>query len=445
LVPSRTAFLLFVLLFALPFASSQKPGSAASIGYDTLIGRLDSRDPVIRREACRLLGELADHRAIPPLGKMIKDLDEETRFRAVEALGGFLDRETIPALAEATRDPSRRVKQAAIEGLVTLYITIQGPGGITGVFHKAIDVFRQNSDDLVVAPGTQVDARVIDALGKAAGDPDDEAAKSAARGAGILRGNAAVPEMSAILFHAPPAVKLEILRAFQKIRDRRAIPDVARLLPSSDKNTRSSAAYTLGLLGAKDQTDALHKIFQEDRDKDVRHSAFEATSLMPESRDAAWYAGFLDDKDDRLREFSADALGRLPDSALPAETIDKLTSRHSSEKSARIRLALAFALASHGQSGMLAELMESLESTLHRQYGIAYLTELGRDASRLQQYYPYLKSERVDIRRYLCDVLGNIANPAALPYVRPLIQDQKNEVITAAIRAVQILEVYEKK
>jgi len=42
-------------------------------------------------------------------------------------------------------------------------------------------------------------------------------------------------------------------------------------------------------------------------------------------------------------------------------------------------------------------------------------------------------------------VLGNLANPAALPYVRPLIQDPKSDVITSAIRAVQILEIYEKK
>jgi HEAT repeat protein len=432
------------VLVALPFSTAQKQGTAASIGYDTLIGRLDSRDPVIRREGCRLLGELADHRAIEPLGRMIKDLDEETRFRAVEALGSFLDKDTIPPLAEATRDPSRRVKQSAIEGMVTLYISTQGPGGITGVFHKAIDVFRQNSDELVIAPGTVVDAHVVDALGKAAGDPDDESAKSAARGAGILRGNAAVPGMSTILFHAPPGVKLEILRAFQKIRDRRAIPEVARLLPSSDKNIRAAAAYTLGLLGAKDQTDALHKMFQEDRDKDARHSAFEATSLMPENRDAEWYSKFIDDKDDRLREFSADALGRLPDSALPPGTIGKLTARHGSEKSARIRLALAFALASHGQGAMLAELMASLESTLHRDYGLSYLTELGRDGSRLPQYYPYLKSEKTDIRRYLCEVLGNLANPEALPYVRPLIQDPKGDVITSAIRAVQILEHYQK-
>jgi len=235
---------------------------AATVGYDTLIARLDSRDPAIRREACKLLGDLGDRRAVEPLGKMIKDLDEETRFRAVEALGGLMDRGTIPFLASATSDPSRRVKQTAIEGMVTLYVNTQGPGGITGVFHRAADVFRRSSDDLIVAPGTPVDPRVIDALGKAAGDPDDESAKSAARGAGVLRGNAAVPEMSNILFHAPNPVKIEILRAFQKIRDPRPTKEVAMLLSNSDKGVRGQAAYTLGLLNAKSETPGLHKMFE---------------------------------------------------------------------------------------------------------------------------------------------------------------------------------------
>lgn len=435
---------MLVLLLALTFAAPQKQNTAQAVGYDTLIGRLENRDPLIRREACRLLGELADPRAIPPLGKMTQDLDEETRFRAVEALGSFLNRDTIPFLAAATRDPSRRVKLTAIEGLVTLYINVQAPGGITGVFHKAIDVFRQSGDDLVIAPGTDVDPRVVEALGKAVGDPDDETAKSAARSVGILRGNAAVPEMSAILFHAPPAVKVEILKAFQKIRDKRASPEVARLLANSDKGVRAQAAYTLGLLGARDGTDALRRMFDQDRDKDARHNAYEAMSLMPEPRDAEWFAKFLEDKDDRLREYTADALGRIPDAALPAGTVEKLMGRRTVEKSARVRLSLAFALTAHGRSEMLVELMDSLESSLYRNYGIAYLTELGQDGSRLPQYYPYLKSEKTDIRRYLCDVLGNIANPAALPYVRPLIQDPKGDVITEAIRAVQILERFQK-
>ena len=128
----------------------------------------------------------------------------------------------------------------------------------------------------------------------------------------------------------------------------------------------SQAAYTLGLLGAKEQTAALHALFQEDRDKDVRHSAFEATSLMPEKRDAEWYTKFLDDKDDRLREFSAEAIGRLPSSALPQGTLAKLTDQRGTEKSARARLALAFALVAHGRNEQLADLMQSLDSTLHR-------------------------------------------------------------------------------
>jgi HEAT repeat protein len=422
---------------------------ATDIGYDALLSRLDNRDPVVRRETCKKLGELGDRRAIEPLSRMVRDLDEETRFRAVEALGGLLDRATIPALAEATRDPSRRVKMSAIEGIVTLYVTPAASSNsltapITNVFHRAVELFQQNSDDLIVAPGTPVDPMAIAAMGAAAGDPDDETAKHAARAAGVLRGTDAVPAMSQVLFHAPPAVKIEIMKAFQKIRDPRAVPDVARLLKSSDKATRAQAAYTLGLLGAKDQIGPLQKLYEDDRDKDVRHSAFEAISLMPEAQHAEWFMKFLSDPDDRMREFAADGLGRVPDSALPTGALQKIETRRVSEKSSRVKLALAFALAAHGQSAMLAELMQALDSALHRQYGIAYLTELGRNPARLQEFYPYLKSDKTDVRRYLCQVLAAIANPDALEHVRPLIHDSKDDVITEAIRTVQVLERYQK-
>jgi HEAT repeat protein len=430
-------------------SSSKASHAAAEIGYDALVSRLDNRDPVIRREACKKLGELGDRRAITPLSKMVGNLDEETRFRAVEALGSLLDRTAVPALATAMRDPSRRVKTSAIEGIVTLYVTPPGSSNsltapITNVFHRAVDLFQHSADDLIVAPGTQVDPAAIAALGAAVGDPDDETAKQAARAAGVLRGNAAVPQMADVLFHAPPGVKIEIMKAFQKIRDPRAIRDVARLLQSSDKATREQAAYTLGLLGARDQIGPLQKLYENDRDKDVRHSAFEALSLMPQPQHAEWFLKFLDDPDDRLREFAADGLGRVPDSALPPGALDKISTRRTSEKSARVKLALAFALSAHGQTAMLAELMQALDSALHRQYGIAYLTELGRDPARLPQFYPYLRSEKTDIRRYLCDVLAAIANPAALEYVRPLIHDPKDDVITEAIRTVQVLERYQK-
>ncbi len=432
-----------------PQTSAKTSQKAADIGYEALVGRLDNRDPLIRREACKKLGELGDRRAVPPLSKMVKDLDEETRFRAVEALGSLLDRSSIPALAEATRDPSRRVKMSAIEGIVTLYVTpatssnsLTAP--ITNVFHRAVDLFQHSSDDMIVAPGTPVDPAAIAAMGVAVGDPDDQTAEHAARAAGVLRGTAAVPAMADVLFHAPPVVKIEIMKAFQKIRDPRAIPAVARLLKSSDKATRAQAAYTLGLLGAHDQIGPLQKLYEGDRDKDVRHSAFEALSLMPEPQHAEWFLRFLNDPDDRLREFAADGLGRVPDSALTAGAVEKIAARRTTEKNARVKLALAFALAAHGQTAMLADLMQALDSALHRQYGIAYLTELGRDPARLPQFYPYLKSEKTDIRRYLCDVLASIANPAALEYVRPLIHDSKDDVITSAIRAVQVLERYQK-
>jgi HEAT repeat protein len=413
--------------------------AAQQVGYELQIQRLGSPDPKVRRESAEQLGELGDRRAIPALGGLVKDLDEETRFRAVEALAKMFAPDTVPFLSAALRDPSGRVKQTAIEGLVTVYVGPQDSGGLRGFFNRAADLFRHSDEDLVVAPGTVVDPRAVEALANALTDPDGQAAKSAARALGVLRSRAALPAMSNALASAPREVQTELLRAFQKIRDPQPAPQVAGLLGSSDRDIRGLAAYTLGLLGARQQWPALRRLFEADRERSVRRSAFEALSLMPAPEQAAWFAGFLQDKDERLREFSADALGRLPQAEPKADLDRTLRSRHTEEKSARGRLALAFALVARGQGEFLSGLMDSLDSSLYRGYGRAYLIELGRDATRLPSYYPYLRSEKANVRRYLCEVFGALANPAALPQVKPLVNDGDTDVATAAVRAVQIM------
>ena len=413
--------------------------AAQEVGYEPLMQRLGSPDPKVRREAAEQLGELGDRRAIPALGELVKDLDEETRFRAVEALAKMSSPDTVPFLSAALRDPSGRVKQAAIEGLVILYVGPQESGGLRGFFSRAVELFRHSDEDLMVAPGTAVDPRAVEALANALTDPDTQAAKSAARALGVLRGRAALPAMSKALASAPREVQTELLRAFQKIRDPQPAPQVAGLLGSGDRDIRSQAAYTLGLLGARQESPALRKLFEADRERSVRRTAFEALSLMPAPEQAAWFAGFLQDKDDRLREFCADALGRLPQAEPKADIDNRLRSRHTEEKSARVRLALAFALVARGQGEFLSGVMDSLDSSLYRGYGRAYLLELGRDATRLPFYYPYLRSEKANVRRYLCEVFGALANPAALPQVKPLMNDSDADVAMAAARAVQIM------
>lgn len=424
-----------LLLLGLVLASAlQDPG------FDNLAARMDSRDPKIRREAAKLLGESADHRAVPVLGKAVKDLDEETRYRAVEGLGILVDRDAIPFMAEAIKDPSRRVKQSAVAGLVTEYISTKGPGGIKSLLVKPVEIFRRSGDDLIVAPGTPVDPQVIAALGGAVSDPDNEVAKDAARALGILRGAAAVPAMAKALYDAPNSVKVELLKSFQKIRDPKPAPEIARLLANNEKEVRGQAAYTLGLLGAKDQREALRNLFQNDGAAEVRRRAFEGLSLVPDPADASFFAGHLADKDGKLRELSADAFGRLPHAAIDKASEEALRTRFRDEKNGRVKLALCFALTAQGYGEYLRDLMDALDSAFNRQYGVTYLTELGRDASRLPAYYPYLHVDKAGVRRSLCDVFTNLGNPAALEQVRPLINDSNQDVVTAAIRAVQTME-----
>lgn len=416
-------FLMAVTLLA------QEPG-------DVLISRLEDRDPKVRREAAQKLGEFGYRSAIPALGKRVKDLDEETRFRAVQALGELADHETIPFLCQALQDPSRRVKEAGIQGMVRLYLAPRETSGVLlGLWDRAAGLFRRG-EDLLAPPGTVVDARVIDALGFALGDPDSEVAGQAARALGVLRGRKAVKAMAEALAQAPRDVRLELLRAFQKIGDPAPAPDVARLLGSSDRLVRGEAAYTLGLLGARDYAPPLRRMFDTEEDPQARVQAFAALSRMPAPEQTAWFAGFLGDRDERLRQHAAEALARLPQGAQD----EKLNARHTAEHNARVRLALAFAWASRGQGQFLGELMNALDSSNHRQQAQAYLIELGRNPARLQSFYPYLRSEKAGVRRYLCEVLGALSNREAVAHLDPLAQDENDNVALAATNALEALK-----
>jgi HEAT repeat protein len=176
-------------------------------------------------------------------------------------------------------------------------------------------------------------------------------------------------------------------------------------------------------------------MYEEDPSLEVRRAAFEAISLMPEPDMAGLFESRLAGKDRYLRECAADGLARLPE----ASTAQLLRARFAEEKDRRVTLALAFALVARQEMPYLRTLMDSLDSRLYRDHSIAYLVELGRDPKILPNYYPFLRSEKPDIRRYLCVVLERLGNPEAMEHLQATMNDPVAEVAAAAAQAYRAL------
>jgi ankyrin repeat protein len=84
---------------------------------DKLIEALTDKDPSVRWESARRLGDLKDKRAVVPLIRSMSDVHPYVRRRAAFALGEFRDPRAIDSLIKALQDDDLFVNKIASEAL----------------------------------------------------------------------------------------------------------------------------------------------------------------------------------------------------------------------------------------------------------------------------------------------------------------------------------------
>ena len=428
---------LTLLVLSLVFAGTL----SAQTTVERLSAQLKDPDPKLREAAAKLLGEQGDPAGVPALAEAVKDDDEDVRFAAVNALGEIRSEKAIPALVGALADPAKRIRERAVDGLVALYVVLPESGSRFNLIRRVTDFFSNPAEDLVVNPWVKVDERVAKGLASALTDTERDVRLRAVRALGILRARSVAPELGTVMMVGGHRMRQECLRAFAKMRDPANGEVVAKLLRDTDKDTRAEACHTLGQIGARSFLPELRRIYEEDSSREVRRAAFEAMSLMPQPEFAGLFESKLAGADRSLREFAADGLARIPQ----ASSAQLLRARFGAEKDHRVTLALAFALVARQEAPYLRPLMESLDSRLYRDHGIAYLVELGRaNPKLLSSYYPFLRDEKPNVRSNLCVVLERIGNADAMEQLKPTMSDPVDEVAQAATQAFRALSQVKK-
>ncbi len=435
--------LVFTLVFTAMIAAPRTvPFGAAQTAVERLSAQLKDQDPKVRERAAKLLGEQGDPAGVPALAEAVKDLDEDVRFAAVNSLGEIRSEAAISALVTALADPAKRIRERAVDGLVALYVELPEGGSPFNLIRRVTDFFSNPVEDLAVNPWIQADDRVVKGLASVLNDRERDVRLRAARAIGILRARSAAPELGTAMMVGDRKMRQECLRAFAKMRDPANAEIIAKLLRDTGDDTRTEACRTLGLMGARNLLPELRRTYEEDRSKEVQRAAFEAMSLMPQPELVGLFESKLAGGDRSLREFAADGLARLPE----ASSTPLLRARFSAEKDRRVALALAFALVARQEMPYLRTLMDSLDSRLYRDHGMAYLVELGRGNPKLLPgYYPFLRDEKPEIRRYLCVVLERIGNPDAMEQLKPTMNDPVDEVAAAATQAFRALAQVKKQ
>src|ERR1051326_7424474 len=208
--------------------------------------------------------------AIPRLQELLKNPSTEVRVEVVRQLTEIGTQRSLDPLLRAARDNDPEVQIRATDGLVNFYL----PGYLQTGFGASLKRVGTSikgkftdTNDQVIDSYVTVRPEVIDALGKLASRGGSmEARANAARGVGILRGRAAVPDLVEAAHSKNTDVIYESLIALQKIHDESAGPRITFLLNDLDQKVQIAAIETTGLLRDNDAVPDLIRVLDRARD-----------------------------------------------------------------------------------------------------------------------------------------------------------------------------------
>ena len=383
--------------------------------------------------------------AIPQLAPLLRDAEIEVRREAVRALVSIGTQYSLDPLVAACADNDSEIQIFATDGLVNFYLPGYVESGLSGTIRRAGDMItaRWRSDESreVVDPDVPVRPEIITALGRLTiGGSSMASRANAARAVGILRGNAALPDLLEALRSKDDRLIFESLIAIQKLRKASAGPRVTFLLRDLDEKVQRAAIETVGLMRTPQAVPDLELVLGDTRSKDVRREAMMALGRIatPDLRDL--FLKYLNDRDTPIRAAAAEGLGRIRrDGDLPL-----VRKAFEEERKNEARLAFAFASASLGDVDMsefapLRYLVNSLNQRAWRDVAIPYLSELSRLQPVRAALYPAIPAGTRDEKTGLAWALSSSAAPDAVEPLETLMRDRDPEVGAEAVRAVRIL------
>ena len=383
--------------------------------------------------------------SIPKLQEYLKDPVLDVRTEAVKQITNIGTVRSLDPLIQATQDNDPGVQILATDGLVNFYL----PGYVQTGFGSSLKrvgsgikgKFSDNNDQIVPAY-VMVRPEIVTALGKLArGGGDMESRANAARAIGILRGQAAVPDLIEAIHTKNSDVIYQSLIALQKIRDESAAPKIAFLLHDFDDKVQVAAIETTGLLLNKQEVPDLVDTLNRARNAKVKRAALTAIAMLPVPSSHDLYTQYLNDKDDKMRAAAAEGLARLRN---PAD-LATVQNAWNDEMKIPARLADAFALVMLGridtkEFSPLAYLINSLNSAAWNGVAFAYLTELARDTNVRTALYGPLETGTKDEKIGIARVLARSGDKETLAHLQKLSNDPDSDVAKAGLDAVRSLQ-----
>lgn len=406
---------------------------------------LDSTDPKVREKAVESLGDKGQKAQAPPdtvcgaLMKTVADPVKEIRQDTIVAAIKTGSSHCQEVLRRATRDADPDVQSLAVDGIVNFY----QPGYVKFGWLNSVKEFGsdlkkrfKDPEPLVVPLSVSASDADIDAVAaKIAGGSSMESRANAARAAGILRANRAIPQLLEGAQSADKEVAVESIRALNKIRDVSVGPKMTHLLSSGDQDVQIEAAAALGNLRTKEAVPGLEQLVRSGK-KDVKRAALTALAKIPDNGQEKLFLLYLNDKDEDLRAAAAEGIGRGGN----ADDLKTIQDTFAQEKKETARLSMAFAAVHLGDLDKLPYLVDGLNSTFRRLEARAFLEELAREPKVLSELYTPLASGTRDQKIHLAYVVAMSGTRESESHLERLTRDADSRVAEAAIQALKSLQ-----
>jgi HEAT repeat protein len=419
---------LTVLAGVVAFLSAGAPAVHAQSSFQDEIANLKSPNVGTREKAAKALGLSGRPEAIPALTEATRDPEVKVRKQVVMSLRRFNSTEAIEGLLVAARDEEKGIRNEALVALLEIYVGAGNAelGGPVAFFLGP----RYRTPQLKgLIP---VDPEVVSAVELRLQDEEPAIRKRAAYTLGRLGAKDAVDSLAAALYDPSKDVRLQSVEALGQIGTDQA-GEALRAALSGSSDLTGNVIDALGQMQYKPAAPELVSIYDGNVNK-LGDRALRALALMgaSEARGIFYYQMTSTRADHR--QWAAEGLGRLDDPSLvPGMMKDFLR-----EPDPAVQLAYCFALSRLGQREFTDRVALSLGNKKLQEQAHSYAVELG--SPLLNEFVTYLSDPVAEVRKEMAAVLMEIGDPAAIPYLKPLLSDPDGEVADRANRAIARLQ-----
>jgi HEAT repeat protein len=399
----------------------------AQSSFQDELANLRSPNAKTRSKAAKKLGRSQRREALEPLTEAMRDPEVKVRKEVVRALRRFQDVGAVDGFLIGLRDEEKDVRSNALEGIIEIFVSPEKRGPILGVFKTA-----RTPDD--VDPLTPPEVRVVRGLEARLRDEEPAIRRRAAYTLGMLKAEEAVDSLVQAVPDMSLDVRAEVVVALGRIGGEKAGEALTGALHDSSKQTRTKAMEALGRMKYKPAARTLLTIYDAEQGKSMGDRALAALAQIgaPEAR-GVFYQNMTNSSGKR-RRYAVEGLGRLDDPALTTGLIKDFLR----EPDPEVQLAYCFSIARLEHSEFIDRLALSLSKLDLREQANGYLVELG--SPFMAELVGYLTDPVRDVRKGIIQVLMEIGDPAAIPYLEPLLGDPEPEVADRANRAIAKLE-----